>query len=166
MLIVSQVKLNYIRTANPILQCIEISHMLFCLQFITYTFNVGNFCYSTLVIFSTSTPKEDHLNVYEDKYLREKVNHIIAMQKEGKIMIAVFKDGRGLPAGEDLGQERIWAANPYDYPGKLDRLNYTHPAQCRDCTMSARTQSPITDKPFRMPGQTLIRQVDNTAILP
>ena len=45
------------------------------------------------------------MNVYEDKYLREKVNRIIARQKEGKIVIAAYKDGSCLPAREDLGQE-------------------------------------------------------------
>ena len=45
------------------------------------------------------------MNVYEDKYLREKVNRIIARQKEGKVVIAAYKDGSGLPAG------RIWARN-------------------------------------------------------
>ena len=45
------------------------------------------------------------MNIYEDKYLREKVNRIIARQKEDKIIIAAYKDGSGLPAREDLGQE-------------------------------------------------------------
>ena len=31
------------------------------------------------------------MSVYEDKYLREKVNCIIARQKEGQIVIAAFK---------------------------------------------------------------------------
>ena len=34
------------------------------------------------------------MNIYEDKYLREKVNRIIARQKEGKIVIAACKDGQ------------------------------------------------------------------------
>ena len=54
------------------------------------------------------------MNIYEDKYLREKVNRIIARQKEGKIVIAAYKDGSGLPAREDLGQELTRAAYPYD----------------------------------------------------
>ena len=65
------------------------------------------------------------MNVYEDKYLREKVNRIIARQKEGKIIIAAYKDGSGLPAREDLGQELTRAAYPYDYAvGKAGFLNY------------------------------------------
>ena len=65
------------------------------------------------------------MNVYEDKYLREKVNRIIARQKEGKIVIAAYKDGSGLPAREDLGQELTRAAYPYDYAvGKAGFLNY------------------------------------------
>jgi hypothetical protein len=65
------------------------------------------------------------MNVYEDKYLREKVNRIIARQKEGKVVIAAYKDGSGLPAREDLGQELTRAAYPYDYAvGKAGFLNY------------------------------------------
>ena len=65
------------------------------------------------------------MNVYEDKYLREKVNRIIARQKEGKIVIAAYKDGSGLPAREDLGQELTRAAYPYDYAvGKAGFLKY------------------------------------------
>jgi hypothetical protein len=65
------------------------------------------------------------MNVYEDKYLRDKVNRIIARQKEGKIVVAAFKDGSGLPAKEDLGQELIRAAYPYDYAvGKAGFLKY------------------------------------------
>ena len=55
------------------------------------------------------------MNVYEDKYLREKVNRIIAKQREGKIIIAAYKDGSGLPAREDLGATMDRAAYPYDY---------------------------------------------------
>jgi hypothetical protein len=65
------------------------------------------------------------MNVYEDKYLREKVNRIIARQKEGKVIIAAYKDGSGLPAREDLGQELTRASYPYDYAvGKAGFLNY------------------------------------------
>jgi hypothetical protein len=87
--------------------------------------NVGSFFKQTLVIQSISNPKEDHMNVYEDKYLREMVNRIIARQKEGKIIIAAYKDGSGLPAREDLGQELTRAAYPYDYAvGKAGFLKY------------------------------------------
>ncbi len=55
------------------------------------------------------------MNVYEDKYLREKGNRIIARQKEGKIVITVHKDGSSLPAREDLGKELTREAYPYDY---------------------------------------------------
>ena len=65
------------------------------------------------------------MNIFEDKYLREKVNRIIAAQKEGKIIIAAYKDGSGLPAREDLGQELAKAAYPYDYAvGKAGFLKY------------------------------------------
>jgi len=65
------------------------------------------------------------MNIYEDKYLREKVNRIIARQKEGKIVIAAYKDGSGLPSRTDLGQELTRAAYPYDYAvGKAGFLKY------------------------------------------
>jgi hypothetical protein len=78
-----------------------------------------------LDIQSLFTPQEEQMNIYEDKYLREKVNRIIARQKEGKIVIAAYKDGSGLPAREDLGQELTRATYPYDYAvGKAGFLNY------------------------------------------
>jgi len=99
--------------------------LLFCTAITTDTKNVGSIFKQTLVIQSTSIPKEDHMNVYEDKYLREKVNRIITRQKEGKIIIAAYKDGSGLPAREDLGQELTRAAYPYDYAvGKAGFLKY------------------------------------------
>jgi hypothetical protein len=65
------------------------------------------------------------MNVYEDKYLREKVNRIIARQKEGKIIIAGCKDGSGLLTREDFGRELTRAAYPYDYEvGKAGFLKY------------------------------------------
>lgn len=65
------------------------------------------------------------MNVYEDKYLREKVNRIIARQKECETIIAAYKDGCGLASREDLGQELTRAAYPYDYAvGKAGFLNY------------------------------------------
>lgn len=65
------------------------------------------------------------MNVYEDKYLRDKISRIIARQKEGKVVIAAYKDGSGLPAREDLGQALARAAYPYDYAvGNAGFLNY------------------------------------------
>ena len=65
------------------------------------------------------------MNIYEDKYLREKINRIIARQKEGKIIIASYQDGSGLPTRVDLGQELTRASYPYDYAvGKAGFLNY------------------------------------------
>jgi len=59
--------------------------------------------------------QEKHISVYEDKYLRENVNRLIAKQRGGKFIIAAYKDGSGLPAREDLGAELGRAAFPYDY---------------------------------------------------
>ena len=65
------------------------------------------------------------MNVYEDKYLRDKISRIITRQKEGKVVIAAYKDGSGLPAREDLGQALARAAYPYDYAvGNSGFLNY------------------------------------------
>ena len=65
------------------------------------------------------------MKTYEDKYLREKVNRIIARQKEGQVVIAAYKDGTGLPAREEFGQELTRAAYPYDYAvGKAGFLKY------------------------------------------
>ena len=65
------------------------------------------------------------MNVYEDKYLRDKISRIIARQKEGKVIIAAYKDGSGFPAREDLGQALARAAYPYDYAvGNAGYLNY------------------------------------------
>lgn len=65
------------------------------------------------------------MNVYEDKYLRDKISLIIAWQKEGKVVISAYKDGSGLPAREDLGQALARAAYLYDYAvGNSGFLNY------------------------------------------
>jgi len=65
------------------------------------------------------------VNTYEDKYLREKVSRIIARQKEGRVLVAAYKDGSGLVAREELGQELTRAAFPYDYAvGKAGYLTY------------------------------------------
>ena len=65
------------------------------------------------------------MNAYEDKYLREKINRIIARQKEGKVIVAAYKDGSGLPSREDLGQELARTSFPYDYAvGKSGFLRY------------------------------------------
>lgn len=65
------------------------------------------------------------MNVYEDKYLRDRLNRVISRQKEGKVVIAAYKDGSGLPCREDLGLELTRAGYPYDYAvGKAGFLNY------------------------------------------
>ena len=52
------------------------------------------------------------MNVYEDKCLREKVNHIIAAQKEGKIIIAAYKDGCGLTERANRGKQKTRVCDP------------------------------------------------------
>ena len=62
---------------------------------------------------------------YEDKYLREKVSRIIGRQKEGKIVVAAYKDGSGLLTRDDFGQGLTRADYPYDYTvGKAGYLKY------------------------------------------
>ena len=51
------------------------------------------------------------MNVYEDKCLREKVNHIIAAQKEGEIIIAAYKDGCGLTERANRGKQKTRVRN-------------------------------------------------------
>ena len=51
------------------------------------------------------------MNVYEDKCLREKVNHIIAAQKEGKIIIAANKEGYGLTERANRGKQKTRVRN-------------------------------------------------------
>lgn len=65
------------------------------------------------------------MNVYEDKHLREKVNRIIAKQREGKIVVAAYKDDTGLPVRDELGVVLGRAAYPYDYTvGSFGFLKY------------------------------------------
>ncbi len=52
------------------------------------------------------------MNVYEDKCLREKVNHIIAAQKEGEIIIAAYKDGCGLTERANRGKQKTRVCDP------------------------------------------------------
>ena len=62
---------------------------------------------------------------YEDKHLRDKVNRIIARQKDGQIILAAYSDGSGLLSREELGLEVTRAAYPYDYAvGKIGFLKY------------------------------------------
>ena len=49
------------------------------------------------------------MNVYEDKYRPEKANRIIARQKEGKIIIAAYKDGCGLTERANRGKQKTRA---------------------------------------------------------
>ena len=51
------------------------------------------------------------MNVYEDKCLREKVNHIIAAQKEGEIIIAANKEGYGLTERANRGKQKTRVRN-------------------------------------------------------
>ncbi len=65
------------------------------------------------------------MNVYEDKYLREKVAKIIAKQKEGKIVISASSNEYGLPGREDLGPGLVRASYPFDYAvGRAGFLKY------------------------------------------
>lgn len=50
------------------------------------------------------TIQEEQMNWYADKHLRDKISRIIAQQKEGQVVIAAYKDLRGLPTRKELGQ--------------------------------------------------------------
>jgi hypothetical protein len=65
------------------------------------------------------------VEIYEDQYLRNNVNRIIIRQQEGKIVIAAYKDGSGLPTREELGAAIDRAPYPYDYTvGSFGFLKY------------------------------------------
>ncbi len=51
---------------------------------------------------------------YEDSYLARQVNTIIALQKQGKIVLTNYEDGTGLPTIHALGK-RERASYPHDY---------------------------------------------------
>ena len=63
---------------------------------------------------------------YTDPYLQERVSKVIQAQKKGKILVAAYKDGTGLPTREDLSDLR-YAANlhPHSYiVGNSGYLDY------------------------------------------
>ncbi len=65
------------------------------------------------------------MQVYEDKYLYEKVAKIIARQKEGKVIIAANRNEFGLLCREDLGPGLVRAPYPFDYAvGRAGFLKY------------------------------------------
>lgn len=51
---------------------------------------------------------------YQDNYLRERLQKIIQAQQKGKILVAAYKDGSGLPTREDLSDLR-YASNLYPH---------------------------------------------------
>ena len=61
---------------------------------------------------------------YEDAHLRQRVGAVIEQQKQGKIVIASYEDGTGLPTREDLpGLKR--SPYPHDYAvGEIGYLDY------------------------------------------
>jgi len=63
---------------------------------------------------------------YTDQYQHERVSKVIQAQKKGKILVAAYKDGTGLPTREDLSDLR-YAANlhPHSYiVGNSGYLDY------------------------------------------
>ena len=65
------------------------------------------------------------MNVYEDKCLREKVNHIIAAQKEGEIIIAAYKDGCGLTERANRGKQKTRVRNTLVFFSSGERIRTT-----------------------------------------
>jgi len=61
---------------------------------------------------------------YEDAYLQKRVSAVIERQKQGKIVIAAYEDGTGLPTRQDLPVLKA-ASYPHDYAvGDCGYLNY------------------------------------------
>ena len=61
---------------------------------------------------------------YEDAYLRKRVGAIIERQKQGKIVIAAYEDGTGLPTRQDLPGTKP-SSYPHDYTvGDCGYLDY------------------------------------------
>ena len=67
---------------------------------------------------------EEHMNPYEDAYLRKRVGAIIERQKQGKIIIAAYEDGTSLPTRQDLPDTKP-SLYPHDYlVGDCGYLDY------------------------------------------
>ena len=61
---------------------------------------------------------------YEDTHLRQRVGAVIERQKQGKIVIAAYEDGTGLPTRQDLPTIKA-SPYPHDYAvGDCGFLNY------------------------------------------
>jgi hypothetical protein len=64
------------------------------------------------------------MKLYEDTYLRQRVGAVIERQKQGKIVIAAYDDGTGLPTRQDLPTIKA-TQYPHDYAvGDCGYLNY------------------------------------------
>lgn len=115
------------------------------------------------------------MNLYEDKYLRERVSRIIARQREGKIVIAAYKDGSGLPTREDLSQPILRASYPYDYAvGNAGFLNYSSDLGAYLYTPQPGTKQPevithyqtlrLAEAELDVPRRRVRIQVDDTSV--
>ncbi|HML39852.1 MAG TPA: hypothetical protein PKD23_04145 [Bellilinea sp.] len=61
---------------------------------------------------------------YEDTYLQKRVSTVIERQKQGKIVIAAYEDGTGLPTRQDLPTIKS-SSYPHDYAvGDVGYLDY------------------------------------------
>lgn len=66
------------------------------------------------------------IEMYEDSYLARQVNTIIALQKQGKIVLAGYEDGTGLPTIRDIGKlERTSYPHDFTVGDNLGYLDYT-----------------------------------------
>jgi len=104
---------------------------------------------------------------YEDTYLQKRVGAVIERQKQGKIVIAAYEDGTGLPTRQDLPAIKA-AQHPHDYTvGDCGYLNY-------DSQLGAYifTQKPGADLPKVLAhysplalGEATVRVADRQAII-
>lgn len=104
---------------------------------------------------------------YEDTYLQKRVSAVIERQNQGKIVIAAYEDGTGLPTRQDLPAIKA-AQYPHDYAvGDCGYLNY-------DSQLGAYifTQKPGADLPKVLAhyrplalGEATVRVADRQAII-
>lgn len=104
---------------------------------------------------------------YEDTYLQKRASAVIECQKQGKIVIAAYEDGTGLPTRQDLPTIKA-SPYPHDYAvGDCGYLNY-------DSQLGAYifTQKPGADLPKALAlyrpltlGEATVRVADRQAII-
>jgi hypothetical protein len=88
------------------------------------------------------------MKTYEDKYLRNRIQTIIQIQKTGKLLVDSCKSGIGLPTKDELGAALNRASYPHDFHvGNLGYLDYE-----RDSGMYIFIAKPDSELPTVLKG--------------